>query len=388
MKLFEIKSFRKDTGHCWIAPLPAGVAPGDSVDRPASTRLRLFESGVELGPGRAAHAWVREKGRGAFSHWGEDLFFSTSDNSPPGRNGRKYFVVAPAVGETADPSEAAGASGVAVPVNYGLLEATPQQAREAAEYAIRVAESYTAALPGGRNAITGKSVLELGPGTSFATTLTLACWGAKRIGVADRFLAPFRAAYHVPIYRNLIELLRAQDPRCDVQPIERCIAEEGHPPQVITALNLSLEMFEANSRETYDIVLSNAVFEHLFNPLRALRGLWSITAPGGIGLHQVDFRDHRSFERPLEYLLMDEFSFVELLQQVHGECGNRLRPHQMEGLFRKAGFSSIQFTPNMSASEEYLADFVPRLRDCPESPYHQTSIEQLRVVSGQYRLAK
>lgn len=384
----EITSFRKDSGHCWIAPLPADLAPGDSADRPASSRLRLFESGLELGPGRAAHAWVREKGRGAFSHWGEHLFFSTSDNSAPGRNGRKYFVLAPAVGGPAAPSRAAGASGAVVPVNYGLLDATPQQAREAAEYAIRVAQSYIDGLPGARDGLAGRSVLELGPGTSFATILTLACWGAKRIAVADRFLAPFRAAYHVPIYRNLIELLRAREPHCDVQPIERCIMEEGHPPQVITALSMSLEMFEANSREAYDIVLSNAVFEHLFNPLRALRGLWSITAAGGIGLHQVDFRDHRSFERPLEYLLMDEFSFVELLQEVHGECGNRVRPHQMEGLFRKAGFSSIEFTPNMWASEEYLADFVPRLRECPESPYHQASIEQLRVVSGQYRLAK
>jgi hypothetical protein len=56
LELLEITSFRKNTGHCWITPLPADVASGDSVDRPASSRLRLFESGVELGPGRAAHA--------------------------------------------------------------------------------------------------------------------------------------------------------------------------------------------------------------------------------------------------------------------------------------------------------------------------------------------
>jgi SAM-dependent methyltransferase len=208
------------------------------------------------------------------------------------------------------------------------------------------------------------------------------------VAVADRFLAPFRSSYHIPIYRNLVELLRGTESHSDVQPIERCIASEAHPPDVITTLNLSLERLGTKPQQVFDIVLSNAVFEHLFNPLRALRALWTLTAANGIGLHQVDFRDHRSYDRPLEYLLMDEFSFVELLQQERGGCGNRLRPHQMDGLFRRAGFSKIDFVPNMWATDDYLSDLFPRLRACPESPYYETSIERLRVTGGQYFTAK
>jgi SAM-dependent methyltransferase len=209
------------------------------------------------------------------------------------------------------------------------------------------------------------------------------------VAVADRFLAPFRASYHIPIYRNLSELLRESEPPCDLRPIERCIAAEAHPPEVITPLNMSLEALEGRpDHRTFDVVVSNAVFEHLFNPLRALRALWALTAPNGIGLHQVDFRDHRSYDRPLEYLLMDEFSFVELLQQERGGCGNRLRPHQMDSLFHRAGFSKIEFVPNMWATDEYLSDFVPRLRACPESPYYETSVERLCVTGGQYFTVK
>ena len=123
---------------------------------------------------------------------------------------------------------------------------------------------------------------------------------------------------------------------------ERCIAAEAHPPEVITALTchsrgstrspsaLTTSCFPTPSSNTYSI--------------RCARwGTVELTAANGIGLHQVDFRDHRSYDRPLEYLLMDEFSFVELLQQERGGCGNRLRPHQMDGLFRRAGFSEHRF---------------------------------------------
>jgi SAM-dependent methyltransferase len=383
MRLLELKRARLEQGHCWIVSLPAGLAIGDSAGM-MSSGLRIFENEVELGPAHSAHAQIRELGRGTFSHWGTDLYFSTSDNTDPRRNGRTYSIIAPTIDEAARPLRASAN----VPVNYGLLEATPQQAREAAKYAVRIAKSYVEALPGGLNGLGGKSVLELGPGTSFATALILRCWGAGAVAVSDRFLSPFRPSYHVPIYRTVLELLREQNPACHVAPIEHCIAAETHATSAITAVHASLEMFEKDATQKFDIVLSNAVFEHLFSPLRAFRGLWNITADGGVGLHQVDFRDHRNFDRPLEYLLLDEFTFVEMLQEVHGECGNRLRPHQMEAMFKKVGFSTVRFRPNLWATEEYLTDLVPRLRRTPESPYQGIGAERLREISGQYELRK
>jgi SAM-dependent methyltransferase len=363
--------------------MPAGIANGDS-NGATSSGLTIFENDRELGPAHSAHARIREIGRGAFSHWGADLYFSTSDNSDPTRNGRTYSIIAPTTDEAARPLPASAN----LPVNFGLLEATPQQAREAAEYAVRIAKSYVNALPGGLSLLRGKSVLELGPGTSFATALILRCWGARKVGVSDRFLSPFRSSYHVPIYRNVVELLRNQHPACNVAPFEECIAAEAHVSSVITALHASLEMFEKDATQKFDIVLSNAVFEHLFSPFRAFRGLWNITADGGVGLHQVDFRDHRNFDRPLEYLLLDEFTFIEMLQDVHGECGNRLRPHQMQAMFRKVGFSTVRFRPNLWAADEYVSDLVPRLRACAESPYQDIAAERLREISGQYELRK
>lgn len=64
--------------------------PGDSQSAPKQSTLRLFENGVELGPAHSNHNDIRTYGLGQFSHWGNELIFSTSDNSNPLSNGRKY----------------------------------------------------------------------------------------------------------------------------------------------------------------------------------------------------------------------------------------------------------------------------------------------------------
>jgi hypothetical protein len=67
-------------------------------DTPAAlnrSNLRVCENGKPLGPASAPHDDIFKKGEGRFSHWGDGLFFTTSDNSDPNTNGRAYVVVKP-----------------------------------------------------------------------------------------------------------------------------------------------------------------------------------------------------------------------------------------------------------------------------------------------------
>jgi len=80
-------------GYRYVAALSEAVPDGDGVGRMPVSSLRLFEDGRELGPGRSIHAEIGAHGRGRFSHWGRSLFFSSSDNSDPRANGRRYQVV-------------------------------------------------------------------------------------------------------------------------------------------------------------------------------------------------------------------------------------------------------------------------------------------------------
>jgi hypothetical protein len=79
-----------DEGHCWRIPVPQYSRFSDDEQHPTRSLLWLFEDGAPLAAAHAVHAGIRLRGLGRFSHWKESLFFSTSDNSDPRVNGRRY----------------------------------------------------------------------------------------------------------------------------------------------------------------------------------------------------------------------------------------------------------------------------------------------------------
>ena len=64
--------------------------PFDNDDNPKISKLMLYEDGKPLGPAHSNHMSIGSTGKGQFCHWINYLLFSSSDNSDPGTNGRKY----------------------------------------------------------------------------------------------------------------------------------------------------------------------------------------------------------------------------------------------------------------------------------------------------------
>jgi hypothetical protein len=59
-------------------------------DQEGSSILILLEDGLPLAAPHSAHDEIRRLGRGRYSHWGRCVYFSTSDNTDPRKNGRVY----------------------------------------------------------------------------------------------------------------------------------------------------------------------------------------------------------------------------------------------------------------------------------------------------------
>lgn len=383
-RLFEIGSFNPEQGNCWISDLPSELTPGDTAGYAAKSGLLLFEDGNALGPACSAHDLIRKVGRGAFSHWGQALRFSTSDNTPPASNGRRYSVVA----EVEEADDLQPKTCGAAPVNYQPLDAASAAIEKDAAYAIATAQSYVDCFPTGLSHLTGRSILELGPGPHFGAALVMLCWGADRVTVADRFLVPFDAGYHIPLYKRLAALLQERGAAVSIDPISEVLRRREHAAAGLTIYSAPLEELSAFGDSRFDITVSNAVFEHLFNPRAAIASLYKLTADCGMGLHQVDFRDHRDFSRPLEFLLEDERSFAVLFEKEFGQTGSRIRPFQMEAMFRDAGFGVVDFRVNLSTEPTYLENFVPRLRASPASPFCTSDIDSLNAISGRFVVKK
>jgi hypothetical protein len=66
----------------------------DTPDEKRSPVL-LYENDRLLGPAHSIHKDIAQIGLGRYSHWGKGMVFSTSDNSDPNTNGRKYWAVVP-----------------------------------------------------------------------------------------------------------------------------------------------------------------------------------------------------------------------------------------------------------------------------------------------------
>lgn len=271
------------------------------------------------------------------------------------------------------------------PVNWRKPDASREAIERDVAYALKIGTEYIELLAGGNLPVAGASILELGPGHNYGSVLVLACSGAS-VAVADRFPVQWDEDYHPSFYKALRERLDDLHPQFLTAPIARCVEASG-TEDVVRVVASPAEHLEGVEDESIDIVFSNAVLEHTESPAGMARELYRITRSGGYGIHQVDFRDHRDFSRPLEYLLLGADDFERMFAERHGECGRQIRHYEMRELFKKAGFKVAGFDANWIAQDRYLDDFLPRLQ-ASQSAYRDVPRSELRTISGRFFLHK
>lgn len=272
------------------------------------------------------------------------------------------------------------------PVNYRKLDSSPKALQRDVRYSFTGSNFYFGIFAG--EFLKGKKVLEIGPGINFGLPLILACYGAEVV-VADRFLPSWDPDYHPKFYALLrTTLSNVNCPLIDLTPLDKVLSQGGYPPESISLCSCSLEELSGIPDQSVDVVMSNAVLEHLYDLELAFSHLARITKPGGLGLHQVDFRDHLNFYRPLEHLLLGDEEFSQEFTAKHGELGNRYRPQEMRQLWELKGFEVKKFRPDILVDEAYFTEFLGRLRRARASRYHDYPADDLRFLSGLFYVLK
>ena len=271
-------------------------------------------------------------------------------------------------------------------MNFRLPDSSQPTIDADVAYAIQIGRAYLNYFAAEGIDPCGKTVLELGPGINFGSALLLACHGVRPI-IADRFLAKWDPDYHPKFYTGLRNTLTAHDPGADLTPLDKLIARNRYTDDGIRRLCRNAEDLRGIPDSSIDAIVSNAVLEHLFDLPAACRELGRVSKPHAWGFHQVDFRDHRDFDRPLEYLLLGDREFHKVFSERHGECGSQWRPFELVEFFQTAGFEAIRFDANGFADEDYLREFAQRLRTSP-SRYRKLPLEGLRTLGGLFRLRR
>jgi lysophospholipase L1-like esterase len=89
-----VGSITAEGGHAYRATVPSwfGGALEAPANRPGELRsnLRVRQDGRHLRPPHVPVEEIREKGRGAYGHWQDGLYFSATDNTDVRTNGRRY----------------------------------------------------------------------------------------------------------------------------------------------------------------------------------------------------------------------------------------------------------------------------------------------------------
>ena len=117
--------------------------------------------------------------------------------------------------------------------------------------------------------------------------------------------------------------------------------------------------------ETFDIIYSQAVMEHVQDPERCVRQLARLLRPGGVTSHQIDLRDHRGTDRPLEFLVHSDRAWR--LAMSHRQFTNRWRRSDWVAAFEGAGFRIVEAraTERTEVSDAQRSSLHPRFAGKP-----------------------
>lgn len=244
---------------------------------------------------------------------------------------------------------------------------------EAVEYAVNLSRHHLEKLGHAGVPLEGLRFLEIGPGSDFAPQLVLASHGVD-VTLADKYLAAWDPDYHPGFYEAFLK--RWTGPAAAIKVV---LARNGYAG-VLKLVPQPSERLSSIRNNSFDFVLSNAVLEHVGNIHRAAAELARVTRPGGIHWHQVDFRYHASFDRPLDHLLRDWAEYRNDRDNKGGAVkGTMMRmPEMIESFMPYFWIWDIE--TNMRAEAQYAADIRSQL---PEgSPYKYWPTEMLRQTSG------
>lgn len=307
---------------------------GDHPENPTSSRLYLFEDGKQFGLPHVAGTSVMACGTGNYIHWDHTLLFSTTDNSNPNTNGRTYKIV----------------------WDDDLYF------MERADYFYRALWDKVYDFGGDFSALKGKSLLEIGCGSQHGLCLIAAGFGLDVVA-CDRYATPWDESFHPSFIEFLIRKGADLWPGFDASPLTGALALKQFVQSPYTFYQVGAEDLESYVDRSFDYHCSQAAFEHFHDVSSVIRMLWATTKPGAVGSHAIDFRDHRDFSKPFEFLLMSDEAYDALCGDEKYIHGNRLRPLDFKALWENYGFQNVEMRKfGCHLDDRYLSDFIPRLR--------------------------
>jgi Methyltransferase domain len=207
--------------------------------------------------------------------------------------------------------------------------------------------------------IKGKTVLEIGPGDNFGVALKLLAQGAERIVCLDRFYSKRDDLKAGRIYAALRgSLLPLQKEIFDrvacMGPDNTFSFDEDRLKYVYgRGVEEASTLFPPAS---FDLIVSRAVLEHVYDPGLALESMRMLMTDKGIQLHKIDLRDHGMFSgtgmHPLTFLTIPDIVWKWMTSDTGGV--NRARVDDYREKMRELGFEARIFMTSVMGRDQKI----------------------------------
>jgi hypothetical protein len=223
----------------------------------------------------------------------------------------------------------------------------------------------------------GKRMLELGPGFTIGVPLMFAADGAEHAVGLDKFV-PFQNG---PFYEKLYALLRGTLSQREQANFDAAI--QLSPRITLNSSRLTYvygkdvtECVQELGPATYDLIVSNAVLEEMYDPTPVFEAQDRLLRPGGLMIHKIDLGDYGMFSKhgfhPLEFLTVPDWAYRRMVESS-GQPNRRLVDYYRDTVAR-LGYQSTIYIARVLGSPEVRE---PKTQLQPGADY---SAETVRVL--------
>lgn len=165
--------------------------------------------------------------------------------------------------------------------------------------------------------------------------------------------------------------------------INQCVEETCLNPNTVNYGKLNF--CDVTYPPIFDLVFSVAVLEHVWDLETFISNNFKCLKPGGICIHWVDFRDHRDFSRPLEFLTISKDDWDKTYSPLNQyPSGSGVRPSHLDRLFSRCGFDLMERLSTCVIDSHYLREV--RLRLHPDFQYY--SVDDISTGGIMYVLQR
>ncbi|MDP6046103.1 MAG: methyltransferase domain-containing protein [Phycisphaerae bacterium] len=234
------------------------------------------------------------------------------------------------------------------------------QVDRAVDYDFTVVDGWTGCLEQycrGAVDLSGRRVLELGPGADLGVGLILLAMGAESYTAFDvhNLADSAGGAFYEQLFEKLAD-------RADIDSLRRelALAREGAGQNLAYRCDPSFDL-SAIEAGGIDLIVSQAVFEHFDDVQRTIDQMSKLAAPGAMLVCEIDLSTHTRWIRDRDPLNIYRFPNTFYNMMKFRGSPNRVRPAEYRQMLTDAGWRDIQQFPLAVLDEEYLASVQPSL---------------------------